>query len=334
MFEYNSSPGTSAYVNEEQYIINGLQQLQFTPVEIQATLEVKHGFEQYLFEKRQLYMMKGREYPFKESELRKYIRCYFSSNPKAAERIVYAYDLVFQKKTVSSTNELQKHLKKMEGSTYKIDISDLPISKISRIEKQAIAFGINEPPFDVWNYDKCKQLLKVIEHTPGHITVQTPIKPVIKYRGSFELPGKVKVARGLTGPNNSECVVTFSKDHCVLCNNYVIVASTRNPETNSRNNLHLGGYMLIAYEGTKIYVYAMDIGKRDKVNLGGGDRIYDYGINPKEIKQRLNRVAAQVYKLLQCKYKEELQPKKKFIPFSDPRKANAIERQQQEDGVV
>lgn len=333
MFEYTSSPGTPAYVNEENNIVNGLKQLQFIPAEIQAVLNVKHGFETYLFQKRQMYMMKGKEYPFKDTELKRYIRQMFQQNPKGAERIIYAYDLIFQKKTVGSTQELQKHLKKMEGSVYKIDINDLPVSKVNRIEKQAIAFGINEAPFDVWNYDKCKKLLKVIEHTPTHITVQTPIKPVIQYRGSFELPGKVKIARGLTGPNNSECVVTFSTQHCMLCNNYVIVASKRNPETNAKNNLHLGGYKLICYEGTAIYVYALDIGKKDKVSLSG-DRIYDYGIDPREIVPRLNRVAGQVYNTLKCKHKEVLQPKKKFIPFSDPRKAAAIAEEQVEEGIV
>lgn len=333
MFEYTSSPGTPAYVNEERNIINGLKSLQFTDTEIQAVLNVKHGFEQYLFQKRQMAAMKGKEYPFKGTELNKYIRYNFQNNPKGAERIIYAYDLIFNKKTVGSTQELQKHLKKMEGSVYKIGINDLPISTISRIDKKAIAFGIHEAPFDVWNYDKCKQLLNVVEHTSTHITVQTPIKPLIKYRESFELPGKVKVAKGLTGPNNNECIVTFSKQHCMLCNNYVIVASTRNPETNAKNNLHLGGYKMICYEGTAIYVYALDIGQRDKVSLSG-DRIYDYGINPKEIIPRLNRVAELVYKKLQCKYKEALQPKKKFIPFSDPRKADAIAQAQQEEGVI
>ncbi len=334
MFEYTSSPGSPAYKTEENNIVNGLRQLQFTDPEIQAVLQVKHGFEQWIYGKRAALYAKGKEYPFKDTDLRKYIKYVLQSNPKGAERVIYAYDLILNKKSVSNTQELQKHLKKMEGHVHKIDISDLPMSTVTRCDKYAIAYGINEAPFDVWNYDKCRKLLKVVEHSSNSITVQTPIKPVIQYRGSFELPGKVKIAKGLTGKDNSECVVTFSTKHCVLCNTYVIVASTRNPETNARNNLHLGGYKLICYEGTALYVYVMDIGQKDKPSSLSGDRVYDYGIDPKEIAPRLNRVTKKLYNDLQCKYSEPMKPKKNFVPFTDPRKANAIERAQLEEGIV
>lgn len=209
-----------------------------------------------------------------------------------AKRLMYMYNICTGKIHIDSKEEMVKHYRKTFGTNYRISMQDLAVSKITSVPRLAFVGNITVEPYTIWNskqYKGMQALYKVIDATSKTITVETSRKPKIPYGTPTEIKNVLEV-KGVR--NNGNAVVAFDKNCCRLCNRFVIVASLRNPE------FHLGKYELICFEGTKVYIYAINMGTKETLRYGNTQRIYDYGIFGQTIRDKLDNVAKEMYKHL------------------------------------
>lgn len=190
--------------------------------------------------------------------------------------------------------ELIKHLRETNGRQRRISIQDLAISKVTNVPRVAVVAGILDAPYNIWNsanYKGKDAMYKVVDVTGAKITIETAKKPKLEWGKSKVVPGVLEI-KGVK--NNGNAIVTFDKKYCRLCNRFIIVASLKNPE------FHLGKYDMICFEGTKVYIYATNMGIKENVKYNmGNQRIYDFGIMPHDIKGKLDNVAKSLYHQLQ-----------------------------------
>ena len=209
-----------------------------------------------------------------------------------AKRLNYMYNICAGKVQVDSKEEMSKHLRKTFGHNYRISMQDLAVSTITNVPRLAVVGNVSIEPFTIWNsnqYKGMQAMYKVIDVTTKNITIETPRKPKIPHGTPTNIKNVLEV-KGVR--NNGNAVVTFDRSCCQLCNRFVIVASLRNPE------FHLGKYEILCFEGTKVYVYAINMGIKENLRYGNTQRIYDYGIFPKDIKGKLDNIAKEMYKHL------------------------------------
>ena len=127
----------------------------------------------------------------------------------------------------------------------------------------------------------------------------------VKATNIFDIPGVLHIEEGLTTKN--EAIVTFSRAYSRLCNRFIIAASLTAPK------MHIGRYEIICFEGTKVYVYAMNIGTRKKITATGvRSRVYDWGILPEDVKPKLTSWACKLYKTINGMSVEYNEPMEKY----------------------
>ena len=215
----------------------------------------------------------------------------YGYNFEQAKRLAYLNNVCQGKVTIGSDDQKVKHLKKMFGSEHKITIQDLATSRVTDVPRLAVVANIIQSPYDIWNsknYKGTAALYRVVDVSGQKITVITDKKPVLKYGAAKKIPGMLEI-RGVK--ENGGVIVTFDRRYCALCNRFIIVASTRNPE------FHCGKYSILCYEGTRVYVYAVNMGTKEKLHYSmGNQRIYDFGFLPNQIKPKLENVAQWIYK--------------------------------------
>lgn len=260
--------------NDESYIdTNTLQQMGFTQIEITEFQRILNGGGQFTLSALQAY----------------------GYNYEQAKRLKYLYDVCSGKVRVETQTDLIKHLKKMTNGSYKISIQDLAISKITEVPRVAVVHNISQAPYDVWNsknYKDNQAIYRVVDVSGQRITIETSRKPQLQYKQAKVIPGVLEI-KGIKA--NGNVVVSFDKKYCTLCNRFIIVASLKNPE------FHLGKYEMICFEGTKAYVYALNMGTKEMVHYNSGtQRIYAYGLYPRDINQKLKSVAQAMFKQLNC----------------------------------
>lgn len=224
-------------------------------------------------------------------KLAKHFRIVYGCTPDEANKKAYEFNL--QNGGVDTKEGLVNHLKKINKNQVKITMNDLAVSKISNVPRVAVVANITQEPYTIWNsnqYKGAQSLYKVVDVTGQKITIETPRKPQIAYGQSKAIPGVFEI-KGITA--NGNAIITFDKDYCRLCNRFIIIASLRLPE------FHLGKYEIVCFEGTKVYVFASNMGIKENVHYNGGNqRVYDYGIFPQDIKPKLDKIAKGMYQYL------------------------------------
>lgn len=231
-----------------------------------------------------------------------------------ARRLRYMYDICIGKVVIESTEDLCKHLRKMFGGHRRIGIQDLAVSKINKVPRKAVVAGIKDETFCIYNsanYPILERLYDVVNVTPTRITIETDRKPVLKFKQPKYVEGVVEIKEAKP---NGKALVAFDKKYCKLCNRYIIVAGLRRPE------YHLGMVEIICIEGTKVYVYASNMGTKESVSYSMmTQRVYDYGVFPNQIGNKLKAAASELYKQLCGVYAEIIQSNQDYsiIPFED-----------------
>ena len=224
-------------------------------------------------------------------KLAKHFRIVYGCTQEEANKMAYSYNL--QSGNVDTKEGLISHLKKINKDSMKITINDLAVSKINNVPRVAVVANINQEPYNIWNsknYNGADALYKVVDVTSQKITIETAKKPKLPYKSAMKLPGILEI-QGVK--SNGNAVVAFNRDYCKLCNRFIIVASLRSPE------FHLGMYEMVCFEGTKVYIYATNMGTKETVRYNmGNQRVYDYGIFPNTIKVKLDKVAKNMYQYL------------------------------------
>jgi hypothetical protein len=217
----------------------------------------------------------------------------YGYNYEQAKRLSYMYNICIGKVSMDSKQDMIKHLRKTFGTDYRISIQDLAISKVTEVPRVAVVNNIPDAPYSIWNSSNYKgkdMLYKVIDVSGQNITVETAKKPRLDYGQTKKIPNMLEI-KGVK--SNGNVVVTFNKSVCRLCNRFIVVASLRNPE------FHHGKYEMVCFEGTKVYIYVTNMGTKDKASYNmNNQRVYDYGIFPKDIKPKLDNVARIMYQQL------------------------------------
>lgn len=277
---------TQQEINEYNYIY--MNAGKFTTAALQS-----YGYD-FASAKRLAYMNKALQGGVQinsEADMINHVKKMTGANRQDAKQYVYTQNLQngYAEQNYSK-DEYIKHLKETAGRTHKIGIQDLAVSNITDVPRIAVISGIKQSPYNIWNSNNYKgknALYKVVDATNGRITIETSKKPKLEYGAPKVLPGILEI-KGVK--QNGMAVVSFSKKVCRLCNRYIIIASLKRPE------FHLGMYEIICFEGTKVYIYATNMGTRDQVRYKGGtQRVYAYGIFPQDTKGKLTTVAKNLY---------------------------------------
>lgn len=207
-----------------------------------------------------------------------------------ANRLAYLFKVYTGKVDVSSDVSQAKHYKKMFGNNYKIGIQNLGTNRVVEVPRVAVVANIVDAPYNIWNSNNYKGkdiFYKVVDVTGKKITVETAKKPQLQWGKTKKLDGILEI-KGVK--SNGNAVVTFDKNYCRLCNRYAIVASLKRPVE------HLGMYEMLCFEGTRVYVFAKNMGTGTNVGLKGAtQRVYDYGLIPGSIKNKLTKITKDVY---------------------------------------
>lgn len=209
----------------------------------------------------------------------------YGLNYEQAKRIQYMYGIWLGKTTIKNGDELAKHLKKMNTSGRKITINDLKFSDLQEIPRVACINGIKDENFDIYNTKRYKGYNGLYNNVLGvssnNINIRTTRKPQLPY-GKRGVPEVISIIN--YNKDSKEVDLAVNKRFIRLCNRYVITASTKRP------TYHLGMYEIVCGEGTKIYVYAQNIGTKELHNCNTtNNRIYDFGIKKEEIKDKIVR---------------------------------------------
>lgn len=214
-------------------------------------------------------------------------------NYAEAKRIKYMYDICAGRIVIDSEDDLSKHLRKMFGQGKRLSIHDLAINKFSTVPRTALVAGIPRGPFDIWNsgnYPPLERMYTVVDVSGSRITIETDRVPILKYKQDKFIEGVLEIKEK---NKDGKVIVAIDKKYCKLCNRFIIVASLRRPA------LHHGMVEMICIEGTRVYVYAKNLGTKDKVNDNMGVfRVYAYGFYPNEIQSKLMISATEIYRAL------------------------------------
>lgn len=205
-----------------------------------------------------------------------------------ATRLKHMYDIATGKISIRTSEDLAKHLKKIYTGR-RIGINDLILSRVRKVPRACIIGGIPSGPFAMYNsnrYSGMQRLYNVVSITQNSIVIHTTKRPVIKYGEPLGIDGVISV-RNL---ENGKVELKVNKQHCILCNRFIIVARLKRPE------FHLGLVEIIARDGTKVYVFAQTLSSKDTIRYNEGtERVYDYGFIGSQIKDKLLAVSKELY---------------------------------------
>lgn len=239
---------------------------------------------------------------------------------ETASRIKYMYDIVTGKVTIETPDDLAKHLRKLFGKHRRIGIQDLALSRLQSVPRYAVIAGIKDETFSIYNstkYPVNERLYDVVDVSSGRIFIETKRKPVLKYKQPKKIEGVIEIVEL---KKDGKVVIAVDKKYAMLCNRFVIIGSLRRPE------FHLGMVEIICIEGTRVYIYANNMGTKETVRYSGGtQRVYDYGCFPNEIKPKLFKVASEMYPLLSGVYAIEHPANSDFVIIPLEEKEEKIE---------
>jgi hypothetical protein len=251
-----------------------------------------------------------------------------------AKRLQYLHDIVIGKITIDTgdADAVSKHFKKMYGGSNRIRIGHLPLSKFNKVPRLAVIAGIPDGNYSIYNSsnsDGGARMYPVVGLSDKKITIQTKKKPVLPYGSEKKLyyiknktNGKIyytedskKISKKLKESSEAEIgtvleikkltedkkvVVAIDKRYIRMVNRYMILASFQEPP-----EFHLGLYKLVAFEGTKIYVYGETMKESEIVHYNrGSQRVYSFGFDKRQIQARLQRTATELYAYLNGVYWE------------------------------
>lgn len=263
---------------------------------------------------------------------------------KDIKKLQYLHDIITGRITVDIGNAeaVSKHFRKMYGENNRIGIRHFPLSKFSTVPRLAVIAGIPESSYSIYNSSNEREgvrMYPVIGSGDKKIIIQTRRKPVLPYGSEKKLyfirnkenekicytedchkisrelkkSGKVEIGTVLEIKKLTEdkkVVVAVDKKYIRAVNRYVIVASFQEPE------FHLGLYKLVAFEGTKVYVYGEVMKDSENVQYNRStQRIYDFGFQKGQIQSKLEKTAKELYTYLRGFYYEFIPANMEYEPY-------------------
>lgn len=241
------------------------------------------------------------------------------------DQLAYLHSFCQGKVSLEGIDNVVKHRRKLNKYGKRVSIQDLKISNVREVPRVAIIYGIpSKSPFAIYNsnnYKGMKMIYRVLNVTSKNIIVETSRIPALKYSEALKIDDIIEITeRKDKKDGGSVLTLSVSKDHCRLCNRYLIVASLKRPE------FHLGMYTMVCYDGTKLYIFAKSIGIKTSMGYNqSSQRIYQYGIFRKTIESKLNIVGTQLYNKFQGVYFEYDAPNDDYTEIDRVRKDTDVD---------
>lgn len=214
---------------------------------------------------------------------------YMGFNSYEVRRIRQIHAIMIGKTEIESADDLVNHLRKVHTGR-RLGMQDLLASKILRVPRKAFIYGIKDPTFKMYNsenYSKFNRLYDVVSVGGQRIHIDTARKPVLKFKQSKVVEGVIEITELM---ESGRVKIAVNREYSTLCNRFVIAVGFRKPET------HHGCAQIVAFDGTRVFVYCRSIGKREKLDfMLGSTRVYDHGIYKEDILPKLMNVSEMTF---------------------------------------
>lgn len=259
------------------------------------------------------------------------------------KRLQYMYSILIGKTIIDINNidEVSKHFQKVNSYGKKININNLPLSKVGEVPRLAVIEGIPEGRYAKYNYsyENRKRIHILKKESEKKIIIRTKIKPILPYgsdkclyyikdKGSNKIfytedrnelnkfikeskdseYGAAVEIKGLS-EDKKEVDVAIHKNYIRLVSPYIILCSFTRPQN------HLGMYQMVLYDGSEIYIYANYYDGKGRINNNSSSRVYYWGYKKRELTLALQKVAKGIYSNLGGKFIEFQAGKEKYEPI-------------------
>lgn len=239
------------------------------------------------------------------------------------KRLQYMYSIIIGKTIIDTNNidEVSKHLHKLNSYRGKININNLPLSKVGDIPRLLVVEGLPEGRYAKYNYSyENRNRIHILKNEGNKkVIIRTKIKPTLPYGSGkglyyFKDKGNNKISytkdrnelnkfikenkdnefgvaveiKGLS-EDKKEVDVAIHKNYIRLVRSYIILCSFTRPQN------HLGMYQMVMHEGSKIYIYATYYDGKGRINNNSSSRVYYWGYKKKELTLALQKVAKGIY---------------------------------------
>lgn len=241
---------------------------------------------------------------------------------QVVKRLQYMYSIIIGKTIIdtNSIDEVSKHLHKLNSYRGKININNLPLSKVRDIPRLVIVEGLPEGRYEKYNYSyENRNIIHILKNEGNKkVIIRTKIKPKLPYGSGkclyyFKDKSNNKILytedrneinkfikdnkdnefgvaveiKGLS-ENKKEVDVAIHKNYVRLIRPYIILCSFTRPQN------HLGMYQMVMHEGSKIYTYATYYDCKGRIN-NSSSRVYYWGYKKKVLTEALLKVAKGIY---------------------------------------
>ena len=239
------------------------------------------------------------------------------------KRLQYLYAIVIGKIVVDVNNfdDISKHFYKLNANRGRININNIPLSKVGAVPSLAVIEGIPEGTYEKYNYShKKKGLIHLVTKIGKEtITIRTLIKPVLPYGSEkclyyYKDPDSNKIqytekrkdvrkfykeeknintgiaVKVIKLSEDKRMVdISISKRHVRLIKAYIVLCSFTRP------NSHLGIYKMVLSEGSKLYIYATYCEGNGRLINNSTRRIYYWGYKKKQLPLVLKKITESIY---------------------------------------
>lgn len=241
---------------------------------------------------------------------------------QVVKRLQYMYSIIIGKTIIdtNSIDEVSKHLHKLNSYRGKININNLPLSKVRDIPRLVIVEGLPEGRYEKYNYSyENRNIIHILKNEGNKkVIIRTKIKPKLPYGSGKclyyfkdksnnkilytedrnEINKFIKESKDSEfgsaveikdlSEDKKEVDVAIHKNYIRLVRSYIILCSFTRPQN------HLGMYQMVMHEGSKIYTYATYYDGKGRIN-NSYSRVYYWGYKKKVLTEALLKVAKGIY---------------------------------------
>mgnify|MGYP001054459969 CR=1 FL=1 len=239
------------------------------------------------------------------------------------KKLQYMYTIIIGKTIIDMNNidKISKHFNKINSYLGKININNLPISKVGDIPRLLVVEGLPEGRYAKYNYSyENRNIIHILKNEGNKkVIIRTKIKPKLPYGSGkclyyFKDKSNNKILytedrneinkfikdnkdnefgvaveiKGLS-ENKKEVDVAIHKNYVRLIRPYIILCSFTRPQN------HLGMYQTVLYDGSKLYIYANYYDGKGRINNNSSSRVYYWGYKKKLLTEALLKVAKGIY---------------------------------------
>lgn len=233
-------------------------------------------------------------------------------NYEYARLMVYMYSICCGKIEIDNIDSFSRHLKRINKRV--VTDSNILVGDIKQIPRLAVVGRIpSDTPFAVYNSAN-KRCFVVKEIGKDKIQIITDVRPVLLYGAPKGIPGVIELKGKL--PNSGAELVEVYKGYYGLLNRYAILISLKKPES------LIDGVVLLSLDGTKIYLYAINIGIR--VYNATKNNVLKYGYTEHDIYKKISELANEITKGFNCVAFERLEGNQEFTSIYHPNTDDSI----------